>query len=52
MDDIFRWIGGVKTAAVVDAAVDDLVTVAIAVEAAAAAAMTLARNIDIFILKL
>ncbi len=47
MDDILRCTVGVKTA-VVDVTAKDVV--ATAVEAAAAAAITLAKNIDIFII--
>ena len=49
IEDILRWIVGVKIAVVVAAAEEDVV--ATAAEEEAAAAITLARNIVIFILE-
>jgi hypothetical protein len=49
IEDILRWIVGVKIAVVVAAAEEDVV--ATAAEEAAAAAITLARNFVIFILE-
>ena len=51
IEDILRWIVGVKIAVVVVAAAEEDVVVATAAEEAAAAAITLARNIVIFILE-